>query len=222
MIEQFKIETPSFLGKKFGSKKTLVGDGDKAVANHFHNVDKLLQIVLKMNQELADKIKIIEENFEKLDEQSNQINALEIELKKMEQTEIAKVDVIKELADKNADKNAGKNVDKNADKNADKNEQDLTGGQKHLEKHLENEESFSDETVGKIESKNQVWNSIAAEPSENKVNPETKPANESKDLEPYNEDEISKIQTLEKEMSELKKSLQDSQCQDRIFSYYFV
>ena len=31
------------------------------------------------------------------------------------------------------------------------------------------------------------------------------------------EDEISKIQKLEKEMSELKSSLEDSQSQDRIF-----
>ena len=62
MIAEFMIETPSFLGKKYGTKNVLEGDGDKAVVNHFHKVEKLLQIVSKMNATIADKIKIIEDN----------------------------------------------------------------------------------------------------------------------------------------------------------------
>ena len=62
MIAEFMIETPSFLGKKFGSKNVLEGDGDKVVVNHFHKVEKLLQIVSKMNKTIAEKIKIIEDN----------------------------------------------------------------------------------------------------------------------------------------------------------------
>ena len=62
MIAELMIETPSFLGKKYGANKVLQGDGDKVVANHFHNVEKLLQIVSKMNRTIAEKIKIIEDN----------------------------------------------------------------------------------------------------------------------------------------------------------------
>ena len=61
MIAEFMIETPSFLGKKYGTN-VLEGDGDKVVINHFHKVEKLLQIVSKMNKTIADKIKIIEDN----------------------------------------------------------------------------------------------------------------------------------------------------------------
>merc|ERR1711917_155720 len=85
MIENFMIETPSFLGKKYLPKeKTLVGDGDKVVANHFNNVDKLMQIVHKMNETIDDKIKIIEDNCNKQNKQSNQIMQLEIELKNLQ------------------------------------------------------------------------------------------------------------------------------------------
>ena len=62
MIAEFMIETPSFLGKKYGTKNVLEGDGDKVVVNHFHKVEKLLQIVSKMNKTIAEKIKIIEDN----------------------------------------------------------------------------------------------------------------------------------------------------------------
>ena len=62
MIAEFMIETPSFLGKKYGTKNVLEGDGDKVVINHFHKVEKLLQIVSEMNKTIAEKIKIIEDN----------------------------------------------------------------------------------------------------------------------------------------------------------------
>ena len=197
MIENFMIETPSFLGKNYLPKeKTLVGDGDKVVANHFNNVDKLMQIVHKMNETIADKIKIIEDHCNKQDTQSNQIMQLEIELKNLQLIQTTE-------------------SDENEKHACDKKNSELTESDRENED-FENEEieRINVQTIDEEKTDQEVEKSVETGMRAVKIaRLSTKTSNE---------DEISKIQKLEKEMSELRNSLQESQCQDRILKGYCI
>lgn len=214
MIENFMIETPSFLGKKYLPKeKTLVGDGDKVVANHFNNVDKLMQIVHKMNETIDDKIKIIEDNCNKQNKQSNQIMQLEIELKNLQ--------LIQTTESVENEKHA-----------CDQNNGELTESDRENEG-FENEENEKNNvpTIDEEKTDQEVEKLAETGMRAVKVNQDTISVDIISDIDDSkndmstktsNEDEISKIQKLEKEMSELRNSLQESQCQDRILKRYFA
>ena len=214
MIENFMIETPSFLGKKYLPKeKTLVGDGDKVVANHFNNVDKLMQIVHKMNETIDDKIKIIEDNCNKQNKQSNQIMQLEIELKNLQ--------LIQTTESVENEKHA-----------CDQNNSELTESDRENEG-FENEENEKNNvpTIDEEKTDQEVEKLAETGMRAVKVNQDTISVDIISDIDDSkndmstktsNEDEISKIQKLEKEMSELRNSLQESQCQDRILKRYFA
>ena len=213
MIEDFMIETPSFLGKKFMQKeKTLVGNGDKVVANHFNNVDKLMQIVQKMNETLAAKIQIIEDHCHKQDAQSNQIKQLEIELKNLQQVQTTKNHENEnhecDKSNRNFTENEGKNEGFENEENERNNDStiDRETTDQAVEKAIETE-------LRAVEA-HQHTSSVdfVSENDESNINISTKISNE---------DEISKIQKLEKEMSELRNSLQESQSQERILKAYF-
>ena len=212
-IEDFMIETRSFLGKKYMQKeKTLVGDGDKVVANHFNNVDKLMQIVQKMNETLAAKIQIIEEHCDKQDAQSNQIKQLEIELKNLQQVQTTE-------------------NDENENHECDKNNRNFTENQGENEG-FENEKN---EIINVSTSDGEKTDQAVKKSIETELRPveahqhtssvdfvsETVESNINISTKTSNEDEISKIQKLEKEMSELRNSLQESQCQERILKAFF-
>ena len=214
MIENFMIETPSFLGKKYLPKeKTLVGDGDKVVANHFNNVDKLMQIVHKMNETIDDKIKIIEDNCNKQNKQSNQIMQLEIELKNLQ--------LIQTTESVENEKHA-----------CDQNNGELTESDRENEG-FENEENEKNNvpTIDEEKTDQEVEKLAETGMRAVKVNQDTISVDIISDIDDSkndmstktsNEDEISKIQKLEKEMSELRNSLHESQCQDRILKRYFA
>jgi len=214
MIENFMIETPSFLGKKYLPKeKTLVGDGDKVVANHFNNVDKLMQIVHKMNETIDDKIKIIEDNCNKQNKQSNQIMQLEIELKNLQ--------LIQTTESVENEKHA-----------CDQNNSELTESDRENEG-FENEENEKNNvpTIDEEKTDQEVEKLAETGMRAVKVNQDTISVDIISDIDDSkndmstktsNEDEISKIQKLEKEMSELRNSLHESQCQDRILKRYFA
>ena len=214
MIENFMIETPSFLGKKYLPKeKTLVGDGDKVVANHFNNVDKLMQIVHKMNETIDDKIKIIEDNCNKQNKQSNQIMQLEIELKNLQ--------LIQTTESVENEKHA-----------CHQNNGELTESDRENEG-FENEENEKNNvpTIDEEKTDQEVEKLAETGMRAVKVNQDTISVDIISDIDDSkndmstktsNEDEISKIQKLEKEMSELRNSLQESQCQDRILKRYFA
>lgn len=214
MIENFMIETPSFLGKKYLPKeKTLVGDGDKVVANHFNNVDKLMQIVHKMNETIDDKIKIIEDNCNKQNKQSNQIMQLEIELKNLQ--------LIQTTESVENEKHA-----------CHQNNGELTESDRENEG-FENEENEKNNvpTIDEEKTDQEVEKLAETGMRAVKVNQDTISVDIISDIDDSkndmstktsNEDEISKIQKLEKEMSELRNSLHESQCQDRILKRYFA
>ena len=214
MIENFMIETPSFLGKKYLPKeKTLVGDGDKVVANHFNNVDKLMQIVHKMNETIDDKIKIIEDNCNKQNKQSNQIMQLEIELKNLQ--------LIQTTESVENEKHA-----------CHQNNGELTESDRENEG-FENEENEKNNvpTIDEEKTDQEVEKLAETGMRAVKVNQDTTSVDLISDIDDSkndmstktsNEDEISKIQKLEKEMSELRNSLHESQCQDRILKRYFA
>ena len=211
MIENFMIETPSFLGKNYLPKeKTLVGDGDKVVANHFNNVDKLMQIVHKMNETIADKIKIIADHCNKQDKQSNQIMQLEIELKNLQLIQTTE-----------SVENEKHGCDKNNTQFSELTESDREN------EGFENEEieRINVRTIDKEKTDQEVEKSVETGMRAVKMNQDTTSVDFISDIDDSknamstktsNEDEISKIQKLEKEMSELRNSLQESQCQDRI------
>ena len=211
MIENFMIETPSFLGKKYLPKeKTLVGDGDKVVANHFNNVDKLMQIVHKMNETIDDKIKIIEDNCNKQNKQSNQIMQLEIELKNLQLIQTTESVENEKHA---CDQNNGELTESDRENEGFENE-------KHNVPTIDEEKT--DQEVEKLAetgmravkvNQDTISVDIISDIDDSKNDMSTKTSNE---------DEISKIQKLEKEMSELRNSLHESQCQDRILKRYFA
>ena len=211
MIENFMIETPSFLGKKYLPKeKTLVGDGDKVVANHFNNVDKLMQIVHKMNETIDDKIKIIEDNCNKQNKQSNQIMQLEIELKNLQLIQTTESVENEKHA---CHQNNGELTESDRENEGFENE-------KHNVPTIDEEKT--DQEVEKLAetgmravkvNQDTISVDIISDIDDSKNDMSTKTSNE---------DEISKIQKLEKEMSELRNSLHESQCQDRILKRYFA
>ena len=211
MIDNFMIETPSFLGKKYLPKeKTLVGDGDKVVANHFNNVDKLMQIVHKMNETIDDKIKIIEDNCNKQNKQSNQIMQLEIELKNLQLIQTTESVENEKHA---CHQNNGELTESDRENEGFENE-------KHNVPTIDEEKT--DQEVEKLAetgmravkvNQDTISVDIISDIDDSKNDMSTKTSNE---------DEISKIQKLEKEMSELRNSLHESQCQDRILKRYFA
>ena len=214
IIEDFMIETPSFLGKKYMQKeKTLVGDGDKVVANHFNNVDKLMQIVHKMNETLAGKIEIIEDHCHKQDAQSNQIKQLEIELKNLQQVQTTENHENEnhecDKNNRNFTENEGENEGFENEKNERNNDSTIDG------ETTDQAAEKSIETGLRAVEAHQYTSSIdfVSENDESNIDLSTKISNE---------DEISKIQKLEKEMSELRNSLQESKSQDRILKASFV
>ena len=145
---------------------------------------------------------------EKLDAQSNQINQLETELKELNCIATAE-SAAAELAATETCKNDVK----------DKIEDDITGDEKE---DLSNEGGKIGNLVKTVEKSDQESldpvseKSLFSEIDGSSGNFAGYKTTDSKD-------EISKIQKLEKEMSELKSSLKDSQSQDRIFhSFSFV
>ena len=214
MIENFMIETPSFLGKKYLPKeKTLVGDGDKVVANHFNNVDKLMQIVHKMNETIDDKIKIIEDNCNKQNKQSNQIMQLEIELKNLQLIQTTESNENEKHA---CHQNNGELTESDRENEGFENEENEKNNVPTIdEEKTDQEVEKLAETGMRAVKVNQdtISVDIISDIDDSKNDMSTKTSNE---------DEISKIQKLEKEMSELRNSLQESQCQDRILKRYFA
>ena len=208
MINNFMIDTPSFLGKRYTPKKnSFVGDGDKVVANHFNNVDKLIQIVQKLNETLADKIQMIEDHCNKQDAQLNQIKQLENELRKIQQIQTTESDGNQKQA-------------------CDKSNFDLTESFENVENESPNVRTIDGATTDR-EAKKPVETSMNA-PKVNQDNTSVDLISDNdvgkvdKSTKTSNEDEISKIQKLEKEMSELKNSLQESQCQDGILKRLYI
>ena len=140
----------------------------------------------------------IQPNFcEKLDAQSNQINQLETELKELNciataesaAAESCKNDVRDAIED---DFTEGKNED------------------------LANEEDKIGDFV-KTEEKSDQQSQDPVSPKTSVSEIDESSGTSCKTTKSYGIDEISKIQILEKEMSELKGSLEDSQSQDRIY-----